>query len=891
MKRLYISLFSLFTLVTLLIPSTASADGWDVALYRQIEQSIKAPQFPDKAYPSGMKTTNSAAKNQKAIQAAIDRCSKMGGGKVVVAGGKDGAKAVYMTGAVTLKSGVNLVIEKGAVLKFAFEPSLYPLVYTRYEGLDLYNYSPFIYSNGVKDIAITGEGTIDGNGSRETFWQWTGEERWGYKGGKEYCRTINGVQGSRALLQQMCDEGVPTDKRIFGMGKGLRMQLVNLVNSENILIEGVTMIDSPFWVMHPMFSKNITVRGVKVINEGPNGDGCDPESCENVLIENCIFHTGDDCIAIKSGRNADGRRDGRPTRNVIIRGCKMEDGHGGVVIGSEISAGVENVFAEDCDMDSPKLDRVLRIKTNTCRGGETKNIYMRNVRVGECKEAVMRININYQPNEPSERGHIPTVHNVWMENVTCQKSKYGVEINGIQEADAVYDIHVRNCSFNGVKDKPFLRENRMHNIYFDNFRVNGLRVNPFEVTDLQKYNPKGSYADWITRSEMSRVTNPIYLDFTDSIKHKKGKWSYVMGIELEGMLDSYLAHGGEDVIDYLKRYPRQMITDDGKTTGYKYEDFNLDNVRTAHFIYRMNEEIEHRDGNDIALREYFRQLINQPRTDEGVYWHKQIYHDQVWLDGIYMGLPYKTMAAPKMVREGMTVKSKGIPAKKALSAKAQAKELQGYYDDIVHQITMTDARTYDEATGLWKHAWDSKHGMFWADPETGRSRHTWARAMGWFVMAQIEILDYLPEDYAGREKVIDMLRRSLAAAIRYQDAATGVWYDVLDVQDPKNYLESTATCMFAYAMLKGARKGYLDDSYLQAGLKAWQGIKEQFLAVDAEGRLSLTDCCSVSGLGPEKSPHRDGSFEYYMSEPIRDNDAKGLGPFIWTALEAEKLGK
>lgn len=879
MKRIIIALAALFSLCSSI---GAQNSGWDAKKYKEIEASIKAPTFKDKVFKPAVKTGNTAAKNQAAINKAIQKASEKGGGKVIIPAG------TYMTGAITLLSDVNLVLEKGAVLKFAFEPELYPLVYTRYEGLDVYNYSPCIYANGAKNIGITGQGTIDGNGNRNTFWMWTGEERWGYKGG-ETCKTINGVQGSRPLLQEMCDRNVPAEQRTFGMGKGLRMQLVNIVNSENILIEGVTMIDSPFWVMHPLFSKNITVRGVTVRNDGPNGDGCDPESCENVLIENCVFHTGDDCIAIKSGRNGDGLRDGRPSRNIIIRGCKMEDGHGGVVIGSEISGGCENVYAENCEMDSPKLDRVLRIKTNTCRGGETKNVYMRNVKVGQCKETVMRINLNYQPKEASERGHIPTVHNVWMENVTCEKSKYGVMLNGIQEACSIYDIHVVNCSFNGVSEKPVLRENFMNNIKFENVKVNGRNVRSDGSVTLKNV-PYKSYAEWLTYSEMKRVTNPIYLDFTDSIKHKKGKWSYVMGIELEGMLDTYLAHGGDKILDYLKRYPQQMISDEGNTTGYKYEDFNLDNIRTAHFIYRMNE-IDHRKGNDIALKEYFRQLINQPRTDEGVYWHKQIYHDQVWLDGIFMGLPYKTMAIPSMVKQGMTVASKGEPKKGVkLSKKQQEKEIMAYYDDILNQITMTDARTYDEKTNLWKHAWDSKHGMFWADKTTGQSQHTWARALGWFTMAQIEILDYLPETYARRQEVIDMLQKTLKACIQYQDPETGVWHDVMDVNDPRNYLESTASCMFAYCMLKGARLGYLDDSYRQAGIKAYKGIINNFIRVDEDGTISLTECCSVSGLGPEKSPHRDGSFEYYISEPIRDNDAKGVGPFMWATLEMEKLG-
>lgn len=385
----------------------------------------------------------------------------------------------------------------------------------------------------------------------------------------------------------------------------------------------------------------------------------------------------------------------------------------------------------------------------------------------------------------------------------------------------------------------------------------------------QSVKPYKSYAEWLTRSEMKRVDNPIYLDFTDIKKRPQGKWSYVMGIELEGMLDTYLKHGGKDIRDYLKRYPEQMIKEDGSVVGYKYEDFNLDNVRTAHFIYRMFKKYPQK-GEKEALATLYKQLINQPRTDEGVYWHKQIYHDQVWLDGIFMGLPYRTMAAKYFVKD-----------------KA---ELKATYDDIVDQITMTDKRTYDEKTGLWKHAWDSKHGMFWADKETGKSKHTWARALGWFAMAQIEILDYLPKKYERRQEVIDMLNRTLQACINYQDEKTGTWYDVMDVKDSRNYLESTASCMFAYCMLKGARLGYLDNSFREAGIKAYKGIIRNFIREDADGTISLTQCCSVSGLGPESSPQRDGSFEYYMSEPIRDNDAKGIGPFLWATLEMERLG-
>ena len=451
-------------LMTPFIAMNAQQDAWNT-VYKQIESRIKAPEFKNKTYKAAVKQNNSAKQNQQIINKTIAKCSKAGGGKVVIPAGK------YQTGAITLMSNVNLCIEKDAELVFAFDRSLYPLVYTRWEGLDLWNYQPCIYAIDCKNIALSGEGTINGNGNNDGNW-------WYMKGMKEH-GWHNGVdewqgtasKGTRAELLKMSDNGVPAKERKFGMGKGLRPQLVNFVRCENVLIENVKLLNSPFWVMHPLFCKNLTVRGVYVFNEGPNGDGCDPESCEDVLIENCTFHTGDDCIALKSGRNADGRKADIPCKNIIVRKCKMEDGHGGVVVGSEISGGADYVFAEDCDMDSPNLDRVLRIKTNTCRGGIIQNIFMRNIRVGQCREAVMRTNLVYEPNEIAERGHIPTVRNVYMENVTCKKSKYGILINGLDDSDNVYNINVKNCRFEGLTAEPLYKTGKCHDIKLENVTV------------------------------------------------------------------------------------------------------------------------------------------------------------------------------------------------------------------------------------------------------------------------------------------------------------------------------------------------------------------------------------------------------------------------------------
>ena len=306
-------------LLCALVTLTAQAKGWDQQQYKQIEQSIRQPQFANREFPItkyGAKPANTAAKNQKAIQKAIDKCSAKGGGRVIVPAGQK-----FLTAAIQLKSGVNLVVEEGAVLEFAFEPELYPVVPTRWEGLDCWNLSPLIYAYQAKDIAITGKGTIDGGGSNDTWWPWCGNSRFGMKPGG-----IAQNQGARAKLLKYAEDGVDMDQRRFGTTDGLRPQMINLNQCEGILIEDVTLLRSPFWVIHPLLSKDITVRGVHINNNGPNGDGCDPESCDRVLIENCYFNTGDDCIAIKSGRNNDGRDGGQG------RFAGKPSGHGPVLL-------------------------------------------------------------------------------------------------------------------------------------------------------------------------------------------------------------------------------------------------------------------------------------------------------------------------------------------------------------------------------------------------------------------------------------------------------------------------------------------------------------------------------------------------------------------------------
>ena len=860
---------------SLLAPIITVAQGWDEVKYKQIEQSIRMPKFAEKTFPItkfGAKTTHTAAQNQKAIQKAIDTCSKKGGGKVIIPAGEK-----FLTGAITLKDGVNLVVEEGATLEFAFQPELYPIVETSWEGLECFNLSPCIYAFKAKDIAITGKGTIDGGGSNDTWWPWNGNPRFGWKEGM-----ISQRIESRPRLLKNGEDGIPmynekgerTPERVFGPQDGLRPQLVSFNKCDGILLEDVTLLRSPFWVIHPLHSTDITVRRVKMINDGPNGDGCDPECCDRVLIEDCYFNTGDDCIAIKSGRNRDGRERNMPSKNIIIRNCEMKNGHGGVVIGSEISGGCQNVYAHDCVMDSPELERVLRIKTNSCRGGIIENINMRNVKVGVCKESVLKINLDYEPKEICCRGYYPTVRNVYMENVTSESSQYGVQIIGLEEDTFVYDITVKDCKFNGVKDGNFM-SGKTRNVNFDNLFINGslsLLKAPYE-----------HYSEWLTYSEMKRVPKSFLLDFS-----KSPKWSYVMGIELEGMLDTYLTYGGDDILKYCQEYTDTMINEKGNIRGYDLLEYNLDNIRTGHFVTRMYN-LYPEAKNKLAINTMMKQLQNQPRTiADKVFWHKAIYAYQVWLDGIFMGLPFRCLTA---------------------STQLKPKDAIKIYDDAVNQLKITYERTLDPNTGLNRHAYDETRAAFWSDQETGLSQHCWGRAQGWYSMALIEVLDALPEDYSRRGEVLDLLQKDLDAVIKWQDQESGTWYQVMDAPGREgNYLESTCSSMFAYVLLKAYNKGYLGTKYRDAGIKAYQGIIKNFIRVNADKTISLTQCCSVAGLGPAATPqviaamkkinpkgsvkedkHRDGSYAYYLSEPIRDNDAKGVGPFIWASLEMEKL--
>jgi polygalacturonase len=423
---------------TVLVRAETAASGARVEDFRfsqseAILARIKAPVFPVHDFAITEFGAVAGADCSGAIRSAIAACSAAGGGRVVIPAG------VWLTGAIHLKSNVNLFLAKGSTLQFSTNPADYlPVVQTRWEGIECLNYSPFIYAWEQENIAVTGEGTLDGAASLENWWAWAKKEP-----GKKPL-----AASDVAKLNQFSEQGVPVAQRIFGAGAHLRPSFIQPYRCRNILIEGVTILRSPMWEITPVLCTNVVVRDVKVNSHGPNNDGCDPDSSRDVLIEGCVFDTGDDCIAIKSGRNEDGRRVAVPAENIVIRNCVMKDGHGGVVIGSEIAGGCRNVFVENCTMDSPNLERALRFKSNARRGGIVENVYVRNVQVGRVTEAILTVDHQYE--EGARGDFAPTVRNVVIEKVSSKSSPRVLWIAGIPTG-TIDNIRFVDCVFNGVE--------------------------------------------------------------------------------------------------------------------------------------------------------------------------------------------------------------------------------------------------------------------------------------------------------------------------------------------------------------------------------------------------------------------------------------------------------
>ena len=450
---MYCARLGILALMALLIDGkrprhATAAEGWEAL--PAILDAIKLPSFPSRDYSivDFGAEQGGIVDCKPAIDAAIAACHKSGGGRVVVPAG------VWLAnGPIHLKSNVNLHVARNATLKFSATPEYFlPAVFTRFEGTELYNYSPLIYAIDQENVALTGAGTLDGQAGAEAWWPWKG--KWGGDIDHGWREGEPDQLAAVKRLGELADRGVPPEERRFGAGDRLRPSFIQTYRCRRVLIEGVTIINSPMWVIHPVLSESVTVRGVTVDTHGPNNDGCNPESCRGVLIEDCTFDTGDDCIAIKSGRNADGRRLNRPSENIVVRRCTMRDGHGGVTLGSEMSGGIRNVFVEECEMSSPRLERAIRLKSNSLRGGYLENLFVRGVRVGEVSDAVIHVDLRYF----DETGdHPPAVSNLHFNRITSERSLRPLYLLGTSEAP-ISHVTISNSRFANAAEPSVLEE-------------------------------------------------------------------------------------------------------------------------------------------------------------------------------------------------------------------------------------------------------------------------------------------------------------------------------------------------------------------------------------------------------------------------------------------------
>jgi unsaturated rhamnogalacturonyl hydrolase len=368
-------------------------------------------------------------------------------------------------------------------------------------------------------------------------------------------------------------------------------------------------------------------------------------------------------------------------------------------------------------------------------------------------------------------------------------------------------------------------------------------------------------APWSVRmadAELVRHPDPRTLDSAAP------KWEYTHGLTLKAIAAVAERSKDDRYWKYVLSYYDQMIDQDGKIATYDAAEYNIDRLnpgKVLFAVYKRTGDAKYKK----ALDQLRQQMRDHPRTSEGGFWHKKRYPGQMWLDGLYMGSPFLAQYAKEFDEPAL-------------------------FDDVVKQFVLMETHARDEKTGLLYHGWDESKQQKWADKTTGRSPAFWGRAMGWYAMALVDALDFIPEKHPGRKDLVAILGRLAEAAVKVQDPKTGTWWQVLDQPGrEKNYLEASVTTMFAYALLKGVRQGHLDKKYGDAGRRAYEGALGEFVAVGPDGLAEIHKVCAVAGLGgdPEKERYRSGEYDYYVNERIRSNDPKAVGPFILASLEIE----
>jgi unsaturated rhamnogalacturonyl hydrolase len=390
---------------------------------------------------------------------------------------------------------------------------------------------------------------------------------------------------------------------------------------------------------------------------------------------------------------------------------------------------------------------------------------------------------------------------------------------------------------------------------FTNCKESKKEVKKADVTKEITISKDLKWSERMAKSIMKRFPKASDVD-----NHKKINWNYKHGLLALSFEKLYQKTGDEKYFEYEKGYADDLIDKEGNILGYKMEKYNIDNINAGKILFFMYEKTKD-ERYLTAIKTLRKQLDDHPRTNSGGLWHKKIYPNQMWLDGLYMGQPFYA----RYISEYENGKN---------------------FDDVAHQFEVCYKQTLDEKTGLLLHAWDESKQMGWADKQTGKSPNFWSRSLGWYVMALVDVLDYFPQDHPKRKMLIEQLNDLSTALVKVQDKS-GIWYQVPNFPNREgNYLEASGTAMFAYAFAKGVNKGYLPEGFKVSANKAFDGLVKELIKVDEDGEIHLNQTCKGAGLGG--NPYRDASFEYYIGEAKRVDNLHGTGPFILAALELDK---
>ncbi len=789
-----------------------------------------------------------------AVQCAINCLPK--GGRLYFPAGS------YLVRPLCLKSNVTLHLDSNATVLGSTCMEDYPALpgeivdccngkkiqVGTWEGNPVAMKQSLIFGEHISNVHIVGRGCIDGNAQNSDWWK---------------------------------------DVKNQPIG---RPRLAFFNGCRNVYFHGISAQNSPSWQMHPYFCKNVNYLDIFVgaPHDSPNTDAIDPECCDGVNIIGCRFSVGDDCIAIKSGKAYIGKTYRTAAKNTNIVNCLMQFGHGAVTLGSEMAGGVKNLTVKQCRF--VQTDRGLRIKTRRGRGkfAVVDDVTFQNILMDGVKTPIV-INMWYNCCDPDRYSEYnttrqklpvddrtPRLGKFCFKDMVCNNCHVcACYADGLPERP-IEQIVLQNVRFNyseqAAEGYPSMKNNNvllkkaglrffnvkrvvLNDVVVDN--CDGQRVVAENVENVVSYDKIKQFVNRIV--DESTPERPLWN--VEHAQNKAVKWNYIDGCMLTALLELEKISGDKKYFDFVEQFVDFYVSEDGMPLQYDKNNYNLDDINEGRVLFELYD----RTGKDKYLRaiELLKtQLDEQPRTHCGNFWHKKIYPNQIWLDGVYMAQVFSSL---------------------------WHKRNDGDISDVVSQIQNVHDLMRDKNSGLYYHGCDCSKQAFWCG-EDGLSSNYWLRSIGWFLVALADVCDVCSEN-ALVGNVKNILAEALESVAEFVDKKTHMLYQVPNfIGREGNYPETSGSAMVAYAMLKAARLGIVGKRFAQLGTKIFDGICAEYLT-ETDGRLNLGGICLVAGLGPENNRRRDGSYEYYVSEPVVENDAKGVAPFVLCYTEIARLCK